>query len=67
MKNKLIIFSHHYVDDIVIERFNNLKKLNPTWDVIPIGFDGYNLLDGSLILDKSNFDLNRWQYHRKSN
>jgi len=59
MNKKLVLFSHHYVDDIVIERFNNLKNLNPTWDIIPIGFEGYNLLDGSIILNNDKFPSNQ--------
>jgi hypothetical protein len=59
MKNKLIIFSHHYVNDIVIERFNNLKNLNLTWDVIPIGFEGYNLIPNSLIVNKEKYPTNK--------
>lgn len=58
MNKKLILFSHHYVDDIVIERFENLKKLNPNWDVFPIGFENYNLLKNSLIVDKSKYPNN---------
>jgi hypothetical protein len=59
MKNKLIIFSHHYVDDIVIERFNNLKNLNPTWDIVSIGFDGYNLIPNSLVINKEKYPTNK--------
>ena len=36
---KLILFSHHKVDELTIDRFNTVKKLNPSWDVIPIGFE----------------------------
>jgi hypothetical protein len=61
---KLILFSHHSIDPYVIERFEAVKKLNPTWDVIPIGFKEHVLLPNSLIVDASlyptDFDI---QYH----
>ncbi len=58
MYKKLILFSHHYVDDTIIDRFNNLKKFNPTWDICPIGFDGYSLLPDSLITNKEKYPTN---------
>lgn len=45
---KLIIFTHHFVNDFVKWNFKNIKKLNPTWDIIPVGFNKYNLLDSSI-------------------
>lgn len=61
MNTKLVLFSHHYVSDVVIERINNLKRLNPNWDVKSIGFEGYNLLPDSIVVNKdkypSNFEL----------
>ena len=56
---KLILFSHHYIDDNIVNRYNNLKKLNSNWDVIPIGFDGYNLLPNSLIVNKKEYPTNK--------
>ncbi len=55
MNTKVILFSHHKVDDLTIERFNNVKKLNPSWDVIPIGFEGYELLESSIITNKEKY------------
>lgn len=55
---KLILFSHHYVNDTITERFENLKRLNPNWDVVSIGFEGYNLLKDSLVVDKSKYPTN---------
>lgn len=59
MNKKLIIFSHHYVDDVIVERFQNLKVLNPSWDIFPVGFDGYNLMENSIIVDKSKYPTNK--------
>lgn len=55
---KLILFSHHFVNENVINTFNNVKKLNPTWDVISIGFPGNKLLKDSVILNKSKYPNN---------
>jgi hypothetical protein len=56
---KLILFSHHKVDELTIERFNEVKKLNPNWDVIPIGFEGYKLLKCSIITNKEKYPSNK--------
>ena len=56
---KLILFSHHKVDQLTINRFNNVKKLNPSWDVIPIGFDGYELLSDSIVTNKEKYPSNK--------
>ncbi len=55
---KLILFSHHKVDELTIDRFNTVKKLNPSWDVIPIGFEGYELLESSIITNKEKYPSN---------
>lgn len=59
MNKKVIIFSHFFVNDDIINRFNNLKILNPNWDVIPIGFEGYNLLDYSIQIKKDIYPSNK--------
>jgi hypothetical protein len=59
MNKKLILFSHHYIDDLIIDRFNNVKKLNPTWDVVPIGFEGYNLLPNSIVTSREKYPTNK--------
>ena len=59
MNTKLILFSHYYVNDEIINRFNNLKKLNPTWDIISIGFEGYKLLDNSITTNKEIYPSNK--------
>ncbi len=59
MNKKLILFSHHYVDLNIIDRFKNLKKLNPYWDVISIGFEGCNLLDNSIQIKKNIYPSNK--------
>lgn len=56
---KLILFSHHFVNIEIIDRFNHLKKLNPTWDLVPIGFEGYNLLPNSIITNKDKYPSNK--------
>ncbi len=59
MNKKLILFSHHKVDKLTIDRFNNVKNLNPSWDVIPIGFDGYELLECSIVTNKEKYPSNK--------
>ena len=59
MNKKLILFSHHKVDGLTIDRFNTVKKLNPSWDVIPIGFKGYELLEGSIITNREKYPTNK--------
>jgi hypothetical protein len=58
MNTKLALFSHHYVSDIIVHRFNNLKRLNPDWDVKPIGFEGYDLLPDSIITNREKYPDN---------
>lgn len=68
MKSKVILFSHHEVNQLIINKFNNIVKLNPNWDVIPIGFKDHILLPNSLLVDSNvyptNFDI---QYHVPQN
>ena len=59
MNTKLVLFSHHKVDELTVNSFNNVKKLNPTWDVIPIGFSGYSLLPNSLVTNKKIYPTNK--------
>lgn len=58
MNKKLILFSHHFVNDVIIQRIELIKKLNPTWDVIPIGFPGNKLLNDSIIVNKLKYPNN---------
>lgn len=58
MNTKLALFSHHYVSDTIVDRFNNLKRLNPDWDIKPIGFEGYDLLPDSIVVDKTKYPTN---------
>lgn len=58
MNKKLILFSHHKVDDFIINNFNKLKQLNPTWDIVPIGFEKYDLFPNSLIVNKEKYPTN---------
>lgn len=46
-RKKAIIFTHHEDSQRTRERLENLKKLNPDWDVFPAGFKGYQLIEGS--------------------
>ena len=55
---RLIIFSHHFVNEFVTENFNKLKNLNPDWDIISVGFPNYNLLSNSLIVNKYKYPTN---------
>jgi len=59
MGKKLIIFSHHYFNDEIIDRFYNLKNLNPHWDIVSIGFEGYNLLKDSIYIKKDIYPSNK--------
>jgi hypothetical protein len=59
MNTKVILFSHHKVDELTIDRFNIVKKLNPSWDVIPIGFEGYELLEGSIVTNRKKYPTNK--------
>lgn len=58
MSKKLIIFSHHFINDFVLKNYNNVKELNPTWDIVPIGFPGYTLLPSSFVVDKNKYPTN---------
>lgn len=35
-----------------------VRQLNPEWEVIPLGFSGYNLLPNSLIAERRNYPSN---------
>lgn len=68
MNNKVILFSHHQVNQLIIDRFNNIKQLNKNWDVIPIGFKEHVLLPNSLIINNELYPSNRdIQYHVPQN
>ena len=66
--SRLIIFTHHFVDDFVLWNFKNLKNLNPDWLVLPIGFEGHQLLSGSSVASKDNYPNNKLlaRYRKKS-
>lgn len=53
-----IILSHHYVDDTVSYRFENLKKLNPDCDIFSVGLSGYDLLSQSIVIDRNLWPSN---------
>lgn len=58
MNKKVILFSHYYVDDSLVRRINNLKRLNTDWDIIPVGFEGYNLFDDSIEINRDKYPTN---------
>jgi hypothetical protein len=58
MNTKLALFSHHYVDGVIYDRYYNLKKLNPSWDIKPIGFEEYDLLPDSVVVNKDKYPTN---------
>jgi hypothetical protein len=58
MNTKLALFSHHYFNETINERYINLKSLNPYWDVKPIGFEGYELLPDSIVVNKDKYPTN---------
>ena len=59
MNTKVILFSHHKVDELTIDRFNLVKRLNPTWDVVSVGFNGYDLLPNSLFVNREIYPKNK--------
>jgi hypothetical protein len=59
MNKKIILFSHHKVDELTIDRFNLVKRLNPTWDVVSVGFNGYDLLPNSLFVNREIYPKNK--------
>jgi len=59
MNTKIILFSHHKVDELTINRFNLVKRLNPTWDVVSVGFRGYDLLPNSLFVNREIYPKNK--------
>lgn len=70
MNKNVILFTHHYVDDFIKWNYENVKSLNPEWDVIPIGFEGYSLLSNSLTVNKqkypTNYNLLEHSYNRST-
>lgn len=56
--NNVILFTHHYVDDFIKWNYKNVQNLNPDWDVIPIGFENYDLLPGSFKVNKDKYPTN---------
>ena len=59
MNKKLILFSHHKADELTINRFYDVKKLNPSWDVVPIGFEGYDLIPNSIVTKREKYPTNK--------
>lgn len=58
MNNNVILFTHHFVNDFVKWSFENVKFLNPRWDVVPIGFKGFNLLENSITVNIKDYPHN---------
>lgn len=56
--NKAIFYTHHKNDDFTRWNFFNIKNLNPLWDVIPVGFENFDLLEGSLKVNTSKYPTN---------
>ena len=50
---------HHKVDELTIDRFNLVKRLNPTWDVVSVRFNGYDLLPNSLFVNREIYPKNK--------
>lgn len=58
MKDKAIFFTHHGDNSFEQLNLQIVKKLNPEWDVIPIGFEGYTLLQNSTIAYRDRYPCN---------
>jgi hypothetical protein len=56
--SRLVLFSHHNLNEEILFRYDLLKSLNPTWDIKPIGFSEYTLLPNSIVVDKSIYPKN---------
>jgi len=54
-----IIFSHHYTNETVRRRLDNLKKYNSDCHVVSVGLSGYNLLHGSVIINRNLWPTNK--------
>jgi len=46
-----IIFTHHKVDDVVINNYNRIKQFNPDKQIYTVGFKNMDLLPNSFIVD----------------
>jgi hypothetical protein len=59
MNKTLILFSHHFVEEYIEDRFKLLKKINKDCDIKAIGFkDSKNLLTESIIVDTKKYPNN---------
>lgn len=54
MDNMCILFMHHKTCDVTINNLNSLRKNNPNKKIITIGFDKFQLLDGSHVVHKND-------------
>jgi hypothetical protein len=48
-----IIFTHHKVDDVVLNNYNRIKQFNPDKQIYTVGFKNMDLLPNSFIVDDS--------------
>ena len=58
MKDRVIFFTHHGNNSFEQINLQIVKKLNPEWDVIPIGFEGYILLEDSAVAYRDGYPCN---------
>lgn len=58
INNKVIFFTHHTNTEFERINFEIVRNLNSGWDIIPIGFEGYNLLPGSTIAYREKYPCN---------
>lgn len=56
--NDVIFYTHHKNDEFTKWNYLNIKYLNPTWNVIPIGFEKFDLLVGSLKVKTDKYPNN---------
>jgi hypothetical protein len=56
---KLIVFTHHKPDDFTRWSFRNAAAFNLGWDIVPMGFAGYDLMEGSAFAQKSDYPSNK--------
>lgn len=55
---KLIIFTHFRNSEFEILNFDHVKKLNPDWDIVSVGFEGNELLDNSIYVSYDKYPRN---------
>lgn len=56
---KLIIYTHFKNTEFEKINFDHLKKLNPNWDIVPVGFNNQDLIENSLSVNPETYPCNK--------